>query len=307
MNPAYSVILFTTASGAGYGLLALLGLVGFNHGQSSSTAFAFTTLAIALGLITLGLLSSTLHLGHPERAWRALSQWRSSWLSREGVAAVATYPVALLFGLAWAGYLGDARVIGALGLGTSLMSAVTVFCTGKIYSTLRTIRAWNHALTVPVYLVFALATGAAILMCVATVFGRFQNAQLAIAGVTLVVVAFMKYFYWKSIDSAVRTHTVGAATGLGEDVRQWEVPHTGPNFIMKEMGFAVARKHGEGLRKLFFALLAAVAVAYALCLVSSWFSFLAVPAILFAAWVERWLFFAEAEHVVNVFYGKAAA
>ena len=38
MHPAYSVILFTTASGAGYGLLALLGLVGINHGQASSLA-----------------------------------------------------------------------------------------------------------------------------------------------------------------------------------------------------------------------------------------------------------------------------
>jgi DMSO reductase anchor subunit len=46
---------------------------------------------LAALLVTLGLLSSTFHLGHPERAWRAFSQWRSSWLSREGVAAVATY------------------------------------------------------------------------------------------------------------------------------------------------------------------------------------------------------------------------
>src|SRR5436189_3518832 len=103
MHPAYSVILFTTASGAGYGLLALLGLVGFNHGQASSLWFGLVAMVIALGLITIGLLSSTFHLGHPERAWRALSQWRSSWLSREGVAAIATYVPALLFALVWTG------------------------------------------------------------------------------------------------------------------------------------------------------------------------------------------------------------
>jgi hypothetical protein len=98
MNPAYSVILFTTASGAGYGLLALLGFVGFNHGPASSFIFGLVAIVIALGLITIGLLSSTFHLGHPERAWRAFSQWRSSWLSREGVAAVVTYgPAVLLF------------------------------------------------------------------------------------------------------------------------------------------------------------------------------------------------------------------
>ena len=76
MNPAYSFILFTTASGAGYGLLALLGLVGINHGQASSLAFGITAMFVSLALITVGLLSSTLHLGHPERAWLALSQWR---------------------------------------------------------------------------------------------------------------------------------------------------------------------------------------------------------------------------------------
>ena len=103
MHPAYSVILFTTASGAGYGLLALLGLVGISHGEASSLAFGLTAMVIALGLITVGLLSSTFHLGHPERAWRAFSQWRSSWLSREGVAAVLTYVPALLFGLVWSG------------------------------------------------------------------------------------------------------------------------------------------------------------------------------------------------------------
>src|SRR5216110_3893693 len=105
MNPAYSVILFTTASGAGYGLLALLGLVGFNHGPASSLWFGATALVIALGLITLGLLSSTFHLGRPERAWRAFSQWRSSWLSREGFLSVLTYPAALAMASGWIGLL----------------------------------------------------------------------------------------------------------------------------------------------------------------------------------------------------------
>jgi sulfite dehydrogenase (quinone) subunit SoeC len=129
MNPAYSVILFTTASGAGYGLLALLGLVGFNHGPVSIFAFGITALFIALALITIGLLSSTLHLGHPERAWRAFSQWRSSWLSREGVAAVATYVPALLFGAVWTDIIHAPTLIGPLGLLTGIMCIITVFCT----------------------------------------------------------------------------------------------------------------------------------------------------------------------------------
>jgi len=152
MNPAYSVILFTTASGAGYGLLALLGFVGFNHGPASSFFFGLVAIVIALGLITIGLLSSTFHLGHPERAWRAFSQWRSSWLSREGVAAVLTYVPAVLFGVMWLEIIHAPAWIGPLGLITAAMCTVTVICTAKIYSSLKTIRAWNHPLTVPVYL-----------------------------------------------------------------------------------------------------------------------------------------------------------
>src|SRR5690606_14732396 len=87
MHPAYSIIAFTTLSGLGYGLAAVLGL-GLLDPAAVSTKLAHV---LALGLITGGLLASTLHLGNPQRAWRALSQWRTSWLSREGVSAIATF------------------------------------------------------------------------------------------------------------------------------------------------------------------------------------------------------------------------
>ena len=307
MNPAYSVILFTTASGAGYGLLALLGLVGFNHGPASSFAFGLASIVIALGLITLGLLSSTFHLGHPERAWRAFSQWRSSWLSREGVASVLTYVPALLFGATWTDIIHAPAMIGSLGLITAAMCVITVYCTAKIYSTLKTIRAWNHPLVVPVYLAFALASGGALMTAIATVFGRFQVFQVILTAVALLWVIGLKFFYWRAIDNAARTHTMAAATGLGHGVRQWEVPHTSENYIMKEMGFAVARKHALKLRNAVFLLMLVTLIALAACLLTPWFSFIAAPAILLAAVVERWLFFAEAQHVVSLFYGAEKA
>ena len=304
MNPAYSVLLFTTASGAGYGLLALLGFVGFNHGVASSRAFAFTSIIVALALITVGLLSSTLHLGRPERAWRAFSQWRSSWLSREGIAAVLTYPVALVFAAAWSGLIDAPALIAPSGIAVFVMCAITVFCTGKIYASLRTIRAWNHRLTVPVYMVFALATGSAVLMAVATVFGRFQVFQLVLAMLALLALLVLKFSYWYSLDHQPPSFTLADATGLPGEVRQWEVPHTTKNFIMKEMGFVVARNHALQLRKLFLTMLVATGILYAGCLASPWMSLAAAPLLLAAAWLERWLFFAEAEQVASVYYGQ---
>jgi sulfite dehydrogenase (quinone) subunit SoeC len=307
MNPAYSVILFTTASGAGYGLLALLGLVGFNHGQASSPAFALTTTFIALSVITIGLLASTLHLGHPERAWRALSQWRSSWLSREGVAAVATYPIALLFGACWSGLINAPSLIKPLGLLTLVLCTVTVMCTAMIYRQLRTIRQWNHKLVVPVYLAFALATGSTLLPAIAVFFNRWQIFQAALAAATLIAVVVLKFIYWRSIDNIPRTHTTGEATGLGENVRMWELPHTNQNYIQKEMGFVVARKHARRLRLFTFALLGLPLLLTVLsALASPWFAIIAAVPAFASALTERWLFFAEAEHVVNLYYGGEA-
>lgn len=309
MHPAYSVILFTTASGAGYGLLALLGLVGFNHGQASSMAFGIVAMVIALGLITVGLLSSTFHLGHPERAWRALSQWRSSWLSREGVAALLTYPPAVAFGLVWSGLIEAPQWIAPLGIISAVLSMFTVVCTGKIYSTLTTIRAWNTPVTVPVYVFFGLATGAALLAAITSVFGNFPGFLVGMTSMLLVITIGLKMTYWKHIDTAPRSLTMGDATGLGRigEVRQWELPHSSVNYVQKEMGYVVARRHATRLRGLVvFALLFAIAFM----LLSMLIPYAAIPAAalaLFAAAVERWLFFAEAQHVSTLFYGAASA
>ena len=93
MHPALSVIFFTTLSGAGYGLLVWLRLSHrcciARHHAPTHASLLLVALALGLVLSTIGLLSSLLHLGKPQRAWRAFSQWRTSWLSREGVLAMA--------------------------------------------------------------------------------------------------------------------------------------------------------------------------------------------------------------------------
>ena len=309
MHPAYSVILFTTASGAGYGLLALLGFVGVNHGQASSLGFGMTAMLVSLGLVTIGLLSSTFHLGRPERAWRAFSQWRSSWLSREGVAAVVTYVPALLFGRVWTGLIESPALIAPLGQLAAIMAVVTVYCTAKIYSSLRTIRAWNNSLTVPVYLAFSLATGSALLGGIAALFGRFQVFQVVLTVLLLVVLVALKLAYWRFIDSAERAHTMDAATGLGRigRVSQWEVPHTSENYVQKEMGYAVARKHAAKLRRLVILLLVVSGLAMLAAPLWPPVAVLAALLAMAAGVFERWLFFAEAQHVVTLFYGAKAA
>src|SRR5579862_5903884 len=101
MHPALSIIFFTTASGAGFALLLLIGIGVPLQLLPENAGFGLAVLATAFTLAAGGLVSSVFHLGRPERAWRAFSQWRSSWLSREGVMAVLTFLPALLFAFGW--------------------------------------------------------------------------------------------------------------------------------------------------------------------------------------------------------------
>ena len=310
MHPAYSVIFFTTASGAGYGLLALASLAAMSHGEASSPGFALVTIVLGLVLVTAGLLSSTAHLGRPERAWRAFSQWRSSWLSREGVAAVVTYPVVLAFCAVWSGLVHVPSLIAPLGLATAVMCLITVVCTGMIYAQLKTIPAWHNRFTVPVYLVFGLATGALLLSVVSVLFGRFQAGagtfQVVLGSVLIVGTMMLKWVYWRWLDKRVRNFTMAEATCLGPGVRQWETPHTARNFIQKEMGYVVARRHVERLQMITMVMLAAALVLTLASLSWAWFVLAAALLALAAAAFERWLFFAQAEHVSGLFYGTQA-
>ncbi len=316
MHPAYSVIFFTTASGAGYGLLAVLGLsAAFGAAFPQTIWFCLVAMGLALGLITLGLLSSTFHLGHPERAWRAFSQWRSSWLSREGVAAVATYIPAGLFGLMWLGGFDGGTVWKLLGVLSAVAAAITVWCTGMIYACLTTIRQWSNPLVAPIYMVLSAATGLVLFALLMQMFGAGQTLHVVLAIAGLVIAALLKLIYWREIDHAPRDLTIGDATGLGRlgTVRQFEAPHTQSNFVQREMGFKVARKHADKLRT------PCILVGFAGCLAAcglallvpgtgtTVFLLLATLAAAFAVVVERWLFFAEAEHVVNLFYGTKRA
>jgi sulfite dehydrogenase (quinone) subunit SoeC len=312
VHPAGSVILFTTASGAGYGLLALLGLLGPAGLVPQGRWFGFTGLGLALALVTVGLLASTFHLGHPERAWRAVSQWRSSWLSREGVMALATYVPAGLFGIGWV-FLERANGGWAVaGVLAATCAALTVGCTGMIYASLKPIRQWRDPLVLPLYLGFALMSGAICLNALLHLFGApsrpIEALSLALAGGVWLV----KLAYWRRIDKAKAISTPESATGLGAlgQVRQLDPPHSEANYLMSEMGFRIARKHAVKLRAVAIAagaVLPIVLIAIQLTNhgpVAATFAVLAVLSAGLGIAIERWLFFAEATHTVTLYYGR---
>ena len=346
MRPTFSIIAFTLLSGTGYGLWFLLGLglaiewpvcVPMQSVIAPDVPLRFCEYPPLIGyallagflMVTAGLLSSLGHLGQPRRAWRAFSQWRSSWLSREGVASIVTYvPAALLIliGLVLLfrpmdETLGELAPAAARGLGATLalMSALTVYCTANIYSSLKPIRAWHNRYVVAIYLLLGLYGGAICLWLLATFPETFFGAAtserempfLFAAIASMAVLGFLlKILYWRDID---RTPPVNAGIATGLDalgtVRSFEQPHTEENYLTREMGFVLARKHATRLRAI--GLIAGFAIPGLLAVLA-----LALPASRpFAAWiafisgmgglfVERWLFFAQARHAVMGYYAR---
>lgn len=289
MHPAPSVILFTTFSGLGFGLLFWLGL-GF-PGVTGTTALVFFVLAYAMAVG--GLLASTFHLGRPERALKAFTQWRSSWLSREGWAAVLSLVAMAAYGAGLVFF--DTRIapLGWLGGGLCL---ATVFTTSMIYTQLKTVPRWNMPLTPALFLAYALAGGA------------LMAGQVASATALLILAGLVQIGHWAVGDKALAASgsTLASATGLGHTgtVRAFAPPHTGGNYLLREMVHVVGRRHSAKLRIIALVLGAALPVALLMLPFSHVFAALAVLSHIAGVLASRWLFFAEAEHVVGLYYGR---
>jgi sulfite dehydrogenase (quinone) subunit SoeC len=288
MHPAPSVILFSVLSGMGFGYLAFLGL-----GVVQPVGWAaFFLWGLGYGLAVAGLVAATFHLGNPKNALKAFSQWRTSWLSREAWAAVLTLvtlaPVALSD---WLG-LGWSRVPGVAG---AMLALFTVFTTGMIYAQIKAVPRWHHWITPVMFLTFAV-TGGAMLAGQGTV---ALGCLIALAVVLLTV--------WRNGDGqfARAGSSMGTATGLGRigQVAVFEQPHTGGNYLMREMIYVVGRRHAAKLRVI--AVICAAVIPAGLLLLPWGLAgtVMAVAVHLTGAFAARWLFFAEAEHVVGLYYG----
>ncbi|MEY1554238.1 dimethyl sulfoxide reductase anchor subunit family protein [Yoonia sp. R2331] len=289
MHPAPSVIIFTTFSGLGFGLLFWLGL-----DTSAPTGWiAFVFFAIAYLMAVGGLIASTFHLGHPERAIKAFRQWQSSWLSREGIAAVFTLLIMALYGAGLVFLGAQWSILGWLG---ALGALATVFTTSMIYTQLKTIPRWNHWTTPALFLTLSLGGGALL------------SGRVTIATILLLAAAAVQIAAWYLGDSRLKESgtTLASATGLGGigKVRAFEPPHTGTNYLLKEFVHVVGRKHATQLRLITMLLAFAVPIAILLLGVNHVTALLAVISHVAGVLCLRWLFFAQAEHVVGLYYGK---
>ena len=290
MHPAPSVIFFTVFSGLGFGFLAWLG-IGIPAPQGwAAFPYFFVAFAMAVG----GLIASTFHLGNPKNAIKAFSQWRTSWLSREAVLAVLTLSIMGIFAAANIFFEIQMPPLGIIG---AILALITVYTTSMMYAQLKTVPRWNHWTTSALFILLALGGGA---ILASDSLGTILFIGLA---------AIAQLYVWDAGDKRFgkRGHTIETATGLGSigKVRMYEPPHSGTNYLLSEMVYVIARKHAIKLRIIAFVL------AYVAPMVLAMISgrgfelyIVALIAHIIGILAQRWLFFAEAEHVVGLYYDK---
>jgi len=226
-------------------------------------------------------------------------RFRTSWLSREAVFAVLFYPLTLL----WMLTSGNAF----LSILVALMAVVILVCTAMIYGSLKTIRQWNNALTPVNFVLLGLAAGAAVFTLIALIQGTFTPRLLTMTVASIAAAAFSKLIYFSWIGQPAGP-TINTALGFTRaTVQLLDVGHSSDTFLTKEFGYEVARV------KLIWARVIAIVVGFVLPLVlltgllgSPGIVHAALAAILVIAgvFVERWLFFAEAKHVVTLYHGQ---
>jgi DMSO reductase anchor subunit len=321
MHPALSVILLTTLIGAGQGLFLALyaSLVGHRLGFLASAApapFHFGSSALALTLLLAGLIASFFHLGHPERAWRTATCWRTSWLSREVIALPLALLGILLYGMA--SYLGAADGGGVangtllLGLGTvgALLCLALFVCTGMIYACMRFLQEWATPLTVLNFTLLGSASGFTLAAALASVMAPDLRLFFTLYALLLTVLAWLgrAASLWRNARLR-RKSTLQTAIGVRHTrIRQLAQGAMGGSFNTREFFHGRSPRLLVTVKWLFLGLVFALPVlllGVALASASALPLQLAAALQLLGLIAERWYFFADAQHAQNLYYQAA--
>jgi len=312
MRPAISVVFLTTLSGAAQGLLTALVAVEVASDAGLSApppAFYIGGAAVAVVLGALGLLASFFHLGHPERAWRAIAMWRTSWLSRECLALPAFLALACLYGVAHLFGWAYTPVIGVVGV----IAAATLFvCTSKISSCLRFLQEWASPFTLINFTLLGCASGFTLATLCAAFLAPQWVVMLAPCACVLTLAGFVSRLASLARNARLRPKsTVQSATGIhAQKVVQKSRGFTAGAPNMKEFFHGKSQRTLDNVKIGF--LIGAFVVPFILVAVSMRFTMpivllIAAFAIQYAGLVaERWFFFAEARHPQNIYYQQAS-
>ncbi len=307
MNPAFSVIVFTTVAGAAQGLVVALALAVL-CGIDAGAGFLGGALLVAAVMLVVGLGASFLHLGRPERAWRAAMMWRTSWLSREVIVLPAFIGIVALWWLALRSSWPPLVTGVALPLAALAVAALLWYCTAMIYACLRFIEEWSHPLTLVNFVLLGLSSGLLLTSALGTLAGAdslvLASGPAALAATLLAwigrVVALRR-------NASIRHRsTLHSATGIhAPNLVQKAMGMTGGSFNTREFFHHASQVALKQVRLALFALgyaLPALLAVWALVTGTGWPWIAAVLVQAPGLLADRWFFFAQAKHPQNLYY-----
>lgn len=321
MHPAFSVIFLTTLIGVGQGLFLAL-YTGESYAvvellPAQNQDFYVWGSVISVAFLIGGLISSIFHLGHPERAWRSATRWRTSWLSREVIVLPTVIGAISVYGglhaLGW-----DLSIVGIetkvrgdltllIGLGGVLATFLLFICTAMIYACIKFLQEWATPLTVVNYILLGTASG----FTLATAFASYQAPDLVNFyggwAIIITVTAFITRGASLIRNARIRAKSsLKSAIGVRDTrIKQRSMGFMGGSFNTREYFHGASMFVFRFIKWIFLAL----AFVLPVILLSTGMATTSAT-VLMAAFIiqyiglvaERWFFFAQANHPQNLYY-----
>jgi DMSO reductase anchor subunit len=311
MRPQLSIILFTTLAGMAQGLLFFIALLNIEAPILSAPFVAILALPVSFVLLTLGLIASFFHLGHPERAWRAAMMWRTSWLSREVIALPA---VMLLTAMTF--FFITAGMVPVWLWAALLISTLVLWiCTAKIYQCIRFIQEWSHPSTLSNFILLGLTSGGLLLEFLLILWNG-PGAPLGmglISGANFILLFLalnLKLWIWRRNQKLKPKSNLASATGIkGNNIRQTSMGFMGGSFNTREFFHHQTDRVISNIRKIIL-LMAYIGPMILLAISMNSPSIIQIAIALLMHYIgllaERWMFFAEANHPQNLYYQRVS-
>jgi DMSO reductase anchor subunit len=311
MRPQLSIILFTTLAGMAQGLLFFIALLNIEAPVLSAPFIAILALPVSFVLLTLGLVASFFHLGHPERAWRAAMMWRTSWLSREVIALPAVMALTAITCFFVISGMVPAWLWAAL-----LISTLALWiCTAKIYQCIRFIQEWSHPSTLSNFILLGLTSGGLLLEFLLMLWNdpSVPLGMGLISGANFILLFLalnLKLWIWRRNQQLKPKSNLASATGIkGNNIRQTSMGFMGGSFNTREFFHHQTDRAISNIRKIIL-LMAYIGPMILLAFSMNSPSVAQIAFALFIHYIgllaERWMFFAEANHPQNLYYQRVS-
>lgn len=325
MHPPFSMVFLTTLIGAGQGLFLALftGQVfsQFKLLQAHDSQFFIIGTAISILLLCMGLFAAFFHLGRPERAWRSAARWKTSWLSREIIALPAALGAVALYGLAhFLGYTEPLMITAGgtqidltllLGLLASIAVYLLFVCTGMIYAGIKFLQEWHTPLTVINYILLGTASGFTIATALAAYFATDESSLVPFYATWAIIFTVLALITRSA--SLIRNRffikpksDMRSAIGINhENIKQISQGSMGGSFNTREYFHGKSAGFVSTMKIVFLVMVFAIPlVLLTLTLNLSGFiiPLVAVAVQYLGLMIERWVFFADANHPQNLYY-----